>query len=160
MSNKPLAIYKAYANIGLSINYRGAVMARFTPDPSFYSVDHKTDKITATQEDLDKIYDAAYRGLTGDALALYSGFMPIDFNRLCQFDSKAADMVLTARAANQAELSGALMTNALNGDTKAQHIALTHLHGWKPARPEGESSNEIRIIVENAEAHIKPGVDG
>ena len=132
-------------------------MARFTPDPLFYSVDHKTDKITATQEDLDKIYDAAYRGLTGDALALYSGFMPIDFNRLCQFDSKAADMVLTARAANQADISGKLMKKGLDeGDTKALIEILKCLHGWKQARPEGESSNEIRIIVENAEAHIKP----
>jgi len=141
-------------------NYRGTNMARFTPDPLFYSVDHKTDKIRATQDDLDRIYDAAYRGLTGDALALKSGFLPVDFNRLCQFDAKAAEMVLTARAANQADISGALMDNALGGDTKAATVVLTHLHGWKPAKPENESSNEIRIIVENAEPQITPGENG
>lgn len=135
-------------------------MARFTPDPLFYSVDYKTDKIRATQEDLDRIYDAAYRGLTGDALALKSGFLPVDFNRLCQFDPKAAEMVLTARAANQADISGALMDNALGGDTKAATVVLTHLHGWKPAKPEADSSNEIRIIVENAEPQIAPGENG
>ena len=124
-------------------------MERFSPDPLFYSVDHKTDKIVATQEELDRIYDAAYRGLKGDALALAAGFMPIDFNRLCQFDTKAADMVLFARAKNEGDVSGSLMKNAINGDTKAATIVLTHLHGWKPAKPENDNSNELRIVIEN-----------
>lgn len=142
-------------------NYRGTNMDRFIPDPLFYSVDHKTDKIRATQEDLDRIYDAAYRGLTGDALALKSGFLPVDFNRLCQFDSKAAEMVLTAKAANQADISGKLMKKGLDeGDTKALIEILKCLHGWKQARPDSESSNEIRIIVENAEPQIIPGENG
>lgn len=141
-------------------NYRGTNMARFTPDPLFYSIDHKTDKIVATEEEIANIYDAAYRGLSGDALAIASGFLPVDFNRLCQFDQKAAEAVIYARAKNHAEISGALMDNALGGDTKAATVVLTHLHGWKPAKPEADSSNEIRIIVENAEPQIIPGENG
>jgi hypothetical protein len=124
-------------------------MERFTPDPLFYSIDHKTDKIEATEEEIANIYDAAYRGLTGDALAIASGFLPVDFNRLCQFDPKAAEAVLYARAKNHAEVSGSLMRNALNGDTKAATTVLTHLHGWKPAKPENDNSNELRIVIEN-----------
>jgi len=124
-------------------------MERFSPDPLFYSVDHQTDKIKATQDELDRIYDAAYRGLSGDALALAAGFLPVDFNRLCQFDQKAAEAVIYGRAKNHADVSGSLMRNALNGDTKAATTVLTHLHGWKPAKPEADSSNELRIVIEN-----------
>ena len=126
-------------------------MERFTPDPLFFSIDHKADApATATEEELLRIYDAAFRGLTGDSLAIAAGFLPVDFNRLCQFDPKAAEAVMFARAANHAEVSGALMKNALNGDTKAATTVLTHLHGWKPAKPEADGTNELRIIVENS----------
>lgn len=125
-------------------------MERFKPDPLFYSIENKVDKIKATEEELVNIYDAAYRGLSGDALAIAAGFLPIDFNRLCQFDPKAAEAVIYARARNQADVSGALMNNALNGDTKAATTVLTHLHGWMPAKPEADSSHELRIVVENS----------
>jgi len=123
---------------------------RFSPDPIFYAFEQKIEKIQATQEELERIYDCAYRGLKGDALALASGFLPVDFNRLCQFDNKAQEAVLYARARNEADVSGALMNNALNGDTKAQSIVLTHLHNWQPAKADDSNSNEIRIVVENA----------
>jgi hypothetical protein len=123
---------------------------RFSPDPLFYSIDFKAKKITATEEDLERIYDSAYRGLTGDALALSSGYLPTDFAILCAADDRAANMITYARAVNQAEVSGALMKNALSGDTKAATVIMTHLHGWKPAKPDGDSSQDIRIIVENA----------
>jgi len=123
---------------------------RFSPDPLFYSIDFKAKKITATEEDLTRIYDSAYRGLKGDTLALSSGYLPTDFAILCAADDRAANMITYARAVNEAEISGALMNNALNGDTKAAATILTHLHGWKPAKPDGDSSQDIRIIVENA----------
>ena len=124
---------------------------RFKPDALFFTVEQKIEKIRATEEELERIYDCAYRGLKGDALALASGFHPIDFNRLCQFDSRATDAVLYARAKNEADVSGALMNNALLGDTKAQTTILTHLHGWQPAKTEHDTSNEVRIVVENAQ---------
>jgi hypothetical protein len=86
--------------------------------------------------------------------------LPVDFNILCQSDSKAAEAVVYGRAQNQADISGSLMNNALNGDTKAATTVLTHLHGWRPAKPEGDGSAEIRIVVENAEPHIVPGENG
>jgi hypothetical protein len=128
---------------------------RFSPDPIFYAVEQKIAKIQATQEELERIYDCAYRGLKGDALAIASGFLPVDFNRLCQFDHKAQEAVLYARARNEADISGALMQNALGGDTKAQTTVLTHLHNWQPARADTDTSNEIRIVVENADPRNK-----
>lgn len=133
---------------------------RFTPDPLFYSIENRTNKIRATQEELDRIFDAAYKGLKGDALAIASGYLPVDFNILCQSDSEASKAVLYGRAQNEADISGALMNNALNGDTKAATTVLTCLHGWSAARPENDNSNEIRIVLENAEAHITPGENG
>jgi|APCry1669192913_1035438.scaffolds.fasta_scaffold07991_1 hypothetical protein len=124
---------------------------RFTPDALFFTVEQKIEKIRATEEELARIYDSAYRGLKGDALALASGFHPIDFNRLCQFDNRATDVVLYARAKNESDISGALMNNALLGDTKAQVTVLTHLHDWQPAKTEQDTSNEVRIVVENAQ---------
>ena len=122
---------------------------RFALDPLFYSIDHKTDKIVAKEEEIANIYDAAYRGLSGDALAIAAGFLPVDFNRLCQFDQKAAEAVIYGRAKNHADVSGSLMRNAINGDTKAATTVLTHLHGWKPAKPEADGSNELRIVIDN-----------
>ena len=125
--------------------------SRFKPDALFFTVEQKIEKIRATEEELERIYDCAYRGLKGDALALASGFPPVDFNRLCQFDNRANEAVLYARARNEADVSGALMTNALSGDTKAQLSILTHLHNWQPAKSEQDTSNEVRIVVENAQ---------
>jgi hypothetical protein len=133
---------------------------KFTPDPLFYSIENRVNKIKATQDELDRIFDAAYKGLSGDALAIAAGFMPVDFNILCQSDSKAAEAVIYGRAQNEADISGVLMNNALNGDTKAATTVLTHKHGWKPAKPDNDGSAEIRIVVENAEPHLEPGANG
>ncbi len=134
---------------------------RFLPSDKFFSVSHQPEApAKATEEQLLEIYDAAFRNLKGDALALRAGFFPVDFVRLCEFDEKAAEAVLRGRADCEALISGALMRNALNGDVKAQLGVLTHAFNWKPAKAENDSSNEIRIIVENAEAHLTPGKNG
>ena len=135
-------------------------MARFTQESTFYSVSYTADTIVATEDTLARIYDGAYRLLMGDELATHAGLAPADFIRLCMFDPKAEQKVREGRTANKADIAGALINNALEGDTKAAHIILTHSHDWKPAKHEGENSNEIRIVVENAESHIVTGIDG
>jgi len=126
-------------------------IVRFKPTDSFFSVTHKPEApAKATEKELLDIYDAAFRGLKGDTLAIAAGFLPVDFNRLCEFDDKAAETVVRARADSEAAISGVLHQNALNGDTKAGMFLTTHLHGWKPAKPENDGSHEMRIIVENA----------
>ena len=134
---------------------------RFIPSDTFFSVTHKADTpAKATEEQLLAIYDASFRGLTGDSLAYNCGFYPVDFRRLCEFDEKAAEAVIRARADCEALVSGALMRTAMAGDTKAALGVLKHKFGWKEAKAESDNSAEIRIIVENAEEHIVPGEDG
>ena len=124
---------------------------RFVPSDSFYSVTHKVDEpVKATEAQIKEIYHHAFCGLKGDTLAIAAGFLPVDFNRLCEFDDKAAETVIRARADSEAQISTVLHHNALNGDTKAGMFLTTHLHGWKAAKPENDGSNEIRIVVENA----------
>lgn len=126
-------------------------MQLFALDSSFFSIDIETTKITATESELHRIFDAAFRGLTGDALALVSGFDPQKFAILLESDPIAAKAVQYGSAMNEALISGAINKDAIEGNnTKAQIFVLTHKHGWKPARPDGEGSNDIRIIVENA----------
>jgi hypothetical protein len=57
--------------------------------------------------------------------------------------------VIQGKAANEKQVSSALNRNALNGDTKAALEILKHKHGWVAAKPEGDASSEIRIVVEN-----------
>ena len=123
-------------------NFLGGVyMKRYTPDPLFYSVHHKANKIVATEKEIDAIYDAAFKGLKDDALAVAAGFLPKDFVILCQSDPLAELAVIQGRADNHILVSDALLQKALGGDTKAAMGILTHLHGWKPAKPENDDNN-------------------
>ena len=125
-------------------------MPRFTPDPLFYSIEYKANRIRATEDEIERIYHAAFCGLTGDALAIEAGFLPKDFMILCQSDPQAELAAIKGKAANEAQVSAALNRNALSGDTKAAIEILKHKHGWVAAKPEGESNGDIRIIVENS----------
>ena len=143
------ALYRVCAKIRASLTFGGS-MRRFTPDPSFYSIEHKATRIRATEDEIERIYDAAFCGLTGDALAIKAGFLPKDFMILCQSDPQAELAAIHGKADNEAQVSAALNRNALSGDTKAAIEILKHKHGWVAAKPEGDSSGEIRIIVENS----------
>lgn len=123
---------------------------KFNPESSFFSFMHKPKKIQATEEQLVAIYDAAFNNLNGDALALASGFLPKDFAILCQSDPLAEIAIIKGKADNQNRVSRQLNMNALTGDTKAALAILNQQHGWVAAKPEGDNSNEIRIIVENS----------
>jgi hypothetical protein len=136
-------------------------MRQFELSSSFFSMDVTIKRIKATEEEIKDIFDAAFRGLEGDALALVAGFDPTQFQVLCQSDEIAARAVRYGKAMCEARLSGAALDKALiDGDVKAIMFLLTHKHNWKQAKPEGESSNEIRIIVENAEPQIIPDENG
>ena len=53
---------------------------------TFKSLPYEPRKIEATEERLKQIYEAARKGLKGDALALAAGMMPVEYRRLVQFD--------------------------------------------------------------------------
>lgn len=97
---------------------------------TFQSLPYEPRKIEATEQRLTQIYDAARKGLKGDALALACDMMPIEYRRLIQLDPIAEYAETKGRADGEAEMAGVLRTAALNGDTKAALEVLKHVHGW------------------------------
>ena len=97
---------------------------------TFQSLPYEPRKIEATEHRLTQIYDAARKGLKGDALALACDMLPIEYRRLIQFDPIAEYAETKGRADGEAEMAGVLRTAALNGDTKAALEVLKHAHGW------------------------------
>ena len=97
---------------------------------TFQSLPYEPRKIEATEHRLTQIYDAARKGLKGDALALAAGMLPIEYRRLIQFDPIAEYAETKGRADGEAEMAGVLRTAALNGDSKAALEMLKHAHGW------------------------------
>lgn len=115
----------------------------------FFTVNVTLKEIKATEEDLARIYDAAYKGLTGDKLAIKSGYTPEQFRVLLEHDPLAARAAAHGPVDCEYKNSSLLIQSAENGDVKAMTTLLTHLHNWMPAKPEGDNG-DIRIIVENA----------
>lgn len=96
----------------------------------FESLPYEPRKIEATEKNLELIYDAARKGLKGDALALAAGMLPVEYRRLVQFDPIAEYAETKGRADGEAEMANVLRTAALNGDIKAALEMLKHAHGW------------------------------
>lgn len=97
---------------------------------TFKSLPLTIREIKATEATLERIYEAAYLGLKGDALALAAGLHPVEFNRLKQLDQIAELAELKGRADSEREMSQHLQTAARNGDAKAALEILKHTHGW------------------------------
>jgi hypothetical protein len=97
---------------------------------TFQSLPYEPRKIEATEQRLEQIYDAARKGLKGDALALACDMMPIEYRRLIQLDPIAEYAETKGRADGEAEMAGVLRAAALQGDTKAALEVLKHAHGW------------------------------
>ena len=96
----------------------------------FESLPYEPRKIEATEKNLELIYEAARKGLKGDALALAAGMLPVEYRRLVQFDPIAEYAEVKGRADGEAEMAEVLRTAALGGDTKAALEMLRHAHGW------------------------------
>ena len=97
---------------------------------TFQSLPYEPRKIEATEQRLGQIYDAARRGLKGDALALACDMMPIEYRRLIQLDPVAEYYETKGRADGEMEMAGVLRNAALAGDAKAALDILKHVHGW------------------------------
>lgn len=97
---------------------------------TFQSLPYEPRKIEATEKNLELIYDAARKGLKGDALAYAAGMTPIEYRRLVQLDPIAEYAEYKGRSEGEAEMAAVLRTAALAGDTKAALEMLKHAHGW------------------------------
>ena len=86
---------------------------------TFKSLPLTIRQIRATEATLERIYDAAFLGLKGDSLALAAGLLPVEYNRLKEFDQMAQLAEQKGRADSEQENSRHLLNAARNGDAKA-----------------------------------------
>ena len=96
----------------------------------FRSLPLTTREIRATEAVLNRIYDAARKGLKGDTLALAAGLLPVEYRRLCELDPLAELAEQKGRADGELAMSKVLHDAAEAGDAKAALEVLKHAHGW------------------------------
>ena len=87
-------------------------------------------ELKADEALLDALYEAARRGLEGDALALAAGMLPVEFRRLRQMDPLADLAVVKGRADAEMEMAGVVIGAARDGDAKMALEVLKHKHEW------------------------------
>ena len=97
---------------------------------TFKSLPLTIRQVRATEATLERIYEAAYLGLKGDALALAAGLLPLEYRQLKELDQMAEMAELKGRADSERENSQHLLNAARNGDAKAALAILQHSHGW------------------------------
>lgn len=98
----------------------------------FQSLPLTVRKLEATEARLESIYNAARKGLKGDALALAAGMLPTEYRQLCQFDPLAEMAALKGKADAEAEMAEVVTKAAQGGDYKAALAILNHRHDWTP----------------------------
>lgn len=108
----------------------------------FQSLPLTIREVKATEARLQAIYEAAALGLKGDALALASGMLPVEYRQLCQLDPMAELAMQKGRADSEMEASAQLRESARNGDAKSALAILQHVHGWT-------AKQEISVNVQN-----------
>ena len=97
---------------------------------SFETLPITARTLKATEARLKAVYNAAYKGLSGDSLALAAGLLPVEYRRLCNIDPLVELAALKGKADAEAALAGVLITAAEGGDTKAALEVLKHRHAW------------------------------
>ena len=124
---------------------------KFFPEPEFYTVQPEPRKrIEVPQLVIDKIYDAAYKGLRNDKLANACGFTAEELFFLRGANAFVDRAIRQAAADNEMDMGEVLINNAMAGDTKAAVAMLTHRHDWMPAKPADEGNQQLTITVVNA----------
>jgi hypothetical protein len=96
----------------------------------FETLPYEPRQLRATEDRLQRIYNAARRGLKGDNLALAAGMLPKEYARLKEFDSIAEYAEIKGRADGEMMASEQLHRAAEQGDAKAALAILQNVHGW------------------------------
>ena len=127
----------------------------------FHSLPYEPRQIAATEAVLERIYEAAKKGLRGDAMALAAGLTPHEYRTLVQLDPIAEYAETKGRADGEAELADVMMKAAKSGDTKAAMDMLKHAHRWTaPQSIQLQVDQKISIThaLEQAKARIIEGI--
>ena len=118
-------------------------------DPGFFSLTHEPLTLQATEARLTRIYDAARKGLKGDALAFAAGMKPSDYRRLAQMDPLVELAEQKGAADGEHAMASVLYDAAAQGDAKAALDHLKHTRGWV-AKQQINVDIEQRISVTDA----------
>lgn len=122
-------------------------------DFMFTSLPYEPRQVTATEAVLERIYEAARKGLKGDSLAYAAGLTPLEYRRLVQLDPIAEYAEHKGRAEGEAEMAGILRDAALQGDTKAALEILRYAHKWSaPQSIQVQVEQRISILAALEEA--------
>jgi len=127
----------------------------------FHSLPYEPRQIAATEAVLERIYEAAKKGLRGDSMALAAGLTPHEYRTLVQLDPIAEYAETKGRADGEAELADVMMKAAKSGDTKAAMDMLKHAHRWTaPQSIQLQVDQKISIThaLEQAKARIIEGI--
>ena len=118
---------------------------------SIFTLNMEPVELKATEEELRLLYDAAYKGLRGDSLAIKMGYRPAAFKMLREVDPMIEVIILRAHADCEEAVSDGILNNAIvNNDLKAQIHLSTHRFGYMAAKPVEGEHQDIRIIIENS----------
>jgi hypothetical protein len=127
----------------------------------FHSLPYEPRKISATEAVLERIYEAAKKGLRGDSMALAAGLTPHEYRALVQLDPIAEYAETKGRADGEAELADVMMTAARSGDTKAAMDMLKHAHRWtapQSVQVEVNQTISITAALEEAKQRVIEGL--
>jgi len=113
------------------------------------TLSHLPRAIKATEERLNRIYEAAKLGLKGDTLALAAGMTPQEYKVLCQLDPDVELNAQKGKADAEMLHASKLAEASINGDAKASLAILQHVHGWqsKEAAAKGFGEGGITINI-------------
>lgn len=124
----------------------------------FRSLPFEPREVRVTEAVLERIYNAAHKGLKGDSLAIAAGLLPQEFKRLCQLDPIVEVAALKGRADSEMVHATQLHEASVAGDAKASLAILQHVHGWA-AKHQVEHTTmvdvSIRTLLEERDAQIK-----
>ena len=115
---------------------------------SVLSLTHEPLTLTATEQRLTAVYEAARKGLKGDTLALAAGMKPSDFRRLQQMDPLVELAAEKGMADGEAALAEVLYSAATEGkDPKVALDLLKHTRGWVAKQHvEVEVNDKISVL--------------
>ena len=128
---------------------------------SFLSLTHEPLTLTATEQRLTAVYEAARKGLKGDTLALAAGMKPSDFRRLQQMDPLVELAAEKGMADGEAALAEVLYDAATKyKDPKVALDLLKHTRGWVAKQHvEVEVNDKISVLkaLEMADQRVIEG---
>lgn len=111
--------------------------------------------LVASEARLERIYEAARKGLRGENLALAANMLPVEYERLKAMDPIVEMAELKGRADMEHEMASVMIAGARSGDIKAAQFMLTHRADWVAKQQINVDVNQQISIVAALEQAAK-----